>query len=276
MLYIENGIVAPSREQVDLSWEATRLKRSRPRYRCLDLGTIAELADLVHHGHRHVVASCDFALESLLLLLQLLHSLLVGQHLETQSLILCLNLVVHDRGLALAFSCATAAGHAGAVIAVFVGLLGISTWWRQRAARVDTAQMLVEVLKAGETLAVVTLAVDVRTVERILGSAVLAMDFALVTEQATRVGKPGEFLTSLGRAFVRPVVLVHVLTPLAFPRKLLDFVSATSSSAEVFAIARLLNLAIRLRDRFQARRSRRTARASSGLPRTRMGQAFLR
>lgn len=248
MLYIDDGIVALSCELVGLSGEAARLKRSRPRCRCLGLRTIAELANLVHHGYRHVVASCDLALKSLLLVLQVLHSLLVGQHLKPQSLILSLDLVVYDRGLALTPSGDAAAGHAGTVLAVFVSLLAINARRRQGAARVDAAQMLVEVLKAGEALAVVTLAVDVRAVERVLGSAVLAMDFALVAEQATRVGKSGEFLASLGRTFVRSVVLVHVLTPLAFPRKLLGLVSATSSRAEVFAVARLPNLAIRLRD----------------------------
>lgn len=79
------------------------------------------------------------------------------------------------------------------------------------AAGMDAAEMLVEVLQAGEALAGVAFAVDVGAVQGVSRSAVLAVDFSLVAKQASPVGKAREFLATLDGTSVRSIVLVHVL-----------------------------------------------------------------
>lgn len=63
---------------------------------------------------------------------------------------------------------------------------------------VNPAEMLVEILQAREALAGVSLAVSMRTVERVAGTAVLGMDLALVAEQAAAVSEARKLLTALG------------------------------------------------------------------------------
>lgn len=77
-------------------------------------------------------------------------------------------------------------------------------------ARVHAAQVLVEVLLAGEALAGVALAVWVRAVDRVLWSAVLVVDFALVAEETAGICKAGQVFASVGRAAIGTLVLVHV------------------------------------------------------------------
>lgn len=76
---------------------------------------------------------------------------------------------------------------------------------------VHAAHVLIQVLLARETLARVALTVDMRAVKRILGAAMLAVHLALVPQKAARVCEAGQLLASLGAAFVRPIMLVHVL-----------------------------------------------------------------
>lgn len=89
-------------------------------------------------------------------------------------------------------------------------------------ARVDAAEMLVEVLLAREALARVAFAVWVRAVDCVLGAAMLAVDFALVTEETARVSEAGELLAALGSASVGSLVLVHVLAVVNPLAKLLE------------------------------------------------------
>lgn len=93
----------------------------------------------------------------------------------------------------------------------FALLLCLLAWHQRAHLRVDASEMLIQVLLTRETLAGVSLAVQVGAVELFLRSAVLAVNFALMTKQAARVGKSWELLTAFGRAFVWSIVLVHVL-----------------------------------------------------------------
>lgn len=77
---------------------------------------------------------------------------------------------------------------------------------------VYAAQVLVQILLAGEALASVALAVMVWTVELLAWAAVLVMHFALMTKQSTRVCKAWELLATLGWTLIWAIVLVHMLT----------------------------------------------------------------
>ena len=74
------------------------------------------------------------------------------------------------------------------------------------------AQVLVQVLLAGEALASVALAVMVWAVELLAWAAMLIMHFALMAKQSTGVCKTWELLATLGWALIWAIVLVHMLT----------------------------------------------------------------
>ena len=74
------------------------------------------------------------------------------------------------------------------------------------------AKMLVEVLLTGEAFADMTLAVLVWAVELLAWATMLVMDFTFVTKQATAVCKSWELLTANSWAFIRAVVLIHMLS----------------------------------------------------------------
>jgi hypothetical protein len=71
--------------------------------------------------------------------------------------------------------------------------------------------VLVQVLLSRESLAGVSLAVRMRTVDRILGPSMFAMNLSFMPKQTARVCETREILAPLGRASVRPFMLVHVL-----------------------------------------------------------------
>lgn len=70
--------------------------------------------------------------------------------------------------------------------------------------------MLIEILLSGEPSASAAFAIAMRTHARRFGATVLAMDFPLMPEEATRVCEALDFLAALLVADVRPIVLVHV------------------------------------------------------------------
>jgi hypothetical protein len=74
-----------------------------------------------------------------------------------------------------------------------------------------SAKMLIKIFLSRETLAGMSLAVGMRTVDSILRAAVLAMNFPLMSEEAARVCEAREIFTPFGRATIRAFVLVHVL-----------------------------------------------------------------
>jgi hypothetical protein len=80
-------------------------------------------------------------------------------------------------------------------IAVFAGLVA-------RRARdwisMDPSKVLIEVLQTREALAGMSLAVNMRAVERVSRTSMLGVYFAFMSEQTATVGKPSKFLTSLG------------------------------------------------------------------------------
>src|SRR3569833_3511588 len=128
-----------------------------------DLGvqSLLQLVDLAHHGHRLLVLGVDLAAE-----LGVLGAHALDLLAEVQLLVVgvvALPLGACGRRLA------------GAVVRVLA---------RRRLggalARVDPPQKLVEVLLAREALARVALAVGVRTVQGVLGPAVLPVHLALV------------------------------------------------------------------------------------------------
>ncbi len=81
-------------------------------------------------------------------------------------------------------------------------------------AGMNSAKMLIQVLLTGEAFAGMTFAVWMRAVDGVLWPAVFSVDLALVTEQATRVGKPRKVLAASYEASVGSFVLVHMFTTL--------------------------------------------------------------
>jgi hypothetical protein len=73
-----------------------------------------------------------------------------------------------------------------------------------------STKMLIKILLSRKALAGMSFAVWVRAVDSVLGTAVLAMDFPLMSEEAAGVCKAGKVFTSFGRAAVRAFVLVHM------------------------------------------------------------------
>lgn len=71
--------------------------------------------------------------------------------------------------------------------------------------------MLSKVLLPCEASARTAFAVGKRAEEGFLGAAVHLVDFAFVAEESPAVGESLEFLAALDVAFVRAVVLIHVL-----------------------------------------------------------------
>ena len=54
-------------------------------------------------------------------------------------------------------------------------------------------------------------AVEMRAVERVFGSAVLSVNLSFVSKKAARVCEARELLTPFGLAFIRTIMLIHVL-----------------------------------------------------------------
>lgn len=155
---------------------------------------ILELGDLRHHGQRVLRLLLHLRLE------------LVIFHAHALNLVAQLGDFV--RGLAAGPALAL---HARALAVVVVGRAGRVGLGRGAVgARVHAAEVLVQVLLAREALAGVALAVGMRAVDRVLGPAVLVVNFALVSKEAARVGEAGEVLATLGRAAVGAFMLVHV------------------------------------------------------------------
>lgn len=158
---------------------------------------LLQLSNLRHHGQR---------------------VLSVLRHLGPQALVLfaqALNLVAKFRDLVgVTVRAATRPAFAlypGLLALVVVGrLCGLGGGGLAVRICVDSSEVLVEILLAGEALAGVTLAVGVGAVDRILRSSVLPVDFALVAEETAGVRKSGEILTARHQAAVRALMLVHV------------------------------------------------------------------
>lgn len=79
--------------------------------------------------------------------------------------------------------------------------------------------MLHKVLSSRETRARAPLAIFVRTHAPRLGPTMLLMDLALMSQQTTAIREPEDLLAATLFADIRPVMLVHVLRPFAFPRE---------------------------------------------------------
>jgi hypothetical protein len=77
---------------------------------------------------------------------------------------------------------------------------------------VDAAEMLVKVLLSREALAGMALAVRMGAFDRVLRSAVFAVDLALVSKKATRICEPGKTLATGDDAAIWALVLVHMFT----------------------------------------------------------------
>jgi len=82
---------------------------------------------------------------------------------------------------------------------------------------VYAADVLSEIFFPREAGAGAALAVVEGAEEGFLGPAVHFVHFAFVAEQAAAVGEALEFLAAFDVAFVRTVVLVHVLAPFTLP-----------------------------------------------------------
>jgi hypothetical protein len=77
---------------------------------------------------------------------------------------------------------------------------------------VYAAEMLVKVLLSREALAGMALAVRMGAFDRVLRSAVFAVDLALVSKKTTRVCEPGKTLAAGDDAAIWALVLVHMFT----------------------------------------------------------------
>ena len=76
----------------------------------------------------------------------------------------------------------------------------------------NAAQVLVQVLLARKALSSIALAVMVGAVQLLAWAAVLVMHFALMTQQSAAVCETWELFATFGRAFIRAVVLIHMLS----------------------------------------------------------------
>ena len=83
---------------------------------------------------------------------------------------------------------------------------------------VDAANVLGKVLLARETGAHATLAVLVGAEEGLFGAAVHLVHFALVAQEATRVGEALQFFAAFVSAYVGTVMFIHVFTVRALVR----------------------------------------------------------
>jgi len=132
---------------------------------------LLERGDLLHHDHR--LLRLRLHLPPQLLVLQP-HALDLLTHVA----------VVGDAAPVVALALQAAADCRRVVARAVVRLAALAAVERGPVLRVHAPQVLVEVLLPREALAGVALAVGVGAVERVLGAAVLAVDFALVPEEA--------------------------------------------------------------------------------------------
>jgi hypothetical protein len=96
-----------------------------------------------------------------------------------------------------------------------------------------------------------------RTVDRVLGSSMFAMNLSFMPKQTARVCETGEIFASLGRASVRPFMLVHVLVPLAFARKYSDFFLTIVQGTVKLAVGALYRFSLGLWNGLHSRSRRR-------------------
>lgn len=98
--------------------------------------------------------------------------------------------------------------HARSLASVFLGLFFVL---HLSSISVHTSKMLVQIFLSREALAGESLAIWMRTVELLSGTAMKIVYLSLMPQKSSRVREARQFLTSLCWAFVGTIMLVHVL-----------------------------------------------------------------